>query len=163
MLGWLKWRWLGGIYSPQPPNNRWGWAPVDGRTRKSGAPATSPNHLGLTVGALSSNGTGQTLFTVWCAYSGCSDFCTHCSCNVALQASVVVDRCAGSRCSAWCTGQSGGTSDSLVNYSGARPQKPECEEFEGVRSWCTGHCPVAHRTARCARPGHTWVSLLLSF
>jgi hypothetical protein len=21
----LEWWWLGGIYSPQPPNNRWGW------------------------------------------------------------------------------------------------------------------------------------------
>jgi hypothetical protein len=24
MLGWLEWRWLRVIYSPQPPNNRWG-------------------------------------------------------------------------------------------------------------------------------------------
>ena len=23
-LGCLEWRWLGGIYSPQPPNDRWG-------------------------------------------------------------------------------------------------------------------------------------------
>jgi hypothetical protein len=45
MLGWLEWRWLRGIYSPQPPNNRWGGATVDGRTEQSGAP---PN-------------------TVWCA------------------------------------------------------------------------------------------------
>jgi hypothetical protein len=35
---------VGGIYSPQPSNNRWGWAAVDGRTEQSGAPATSPNH-----------------------------------------------------------------------------------------------------------------------
>jgi hypothetical protein len=27
-----------GIYSPQPPNNRWGGAAVDGRTGQSGAP-----------------------------------------------------------------------------------------------------------------------------
>jgi hypothetical protein len=38
MLRWLKWRWLGGIYSPQPPNNHWGEATVDGRTGQSGAP-----------------------------------------------------------------------------------------------------------------------------
>jgi hypothetical protein len=38
ILGWLEWRWLGGIYSPQPPNNCWGWAAVDGCTRQSGAP-----------------------------------------------------------------------------------------------------------------------------
>jgi hypothetical protein len=29
---------VGGIYSPQSPNNRWGWAAVDGRTGQSGAP-----------------------------------------------------------------------------------------------------------------------------
>jgi hypothetical protein len=38
MLGWLEWRGLRGIYSPQPPNNRWGGATVDGRTGQSGAP-----------------------------------------------------------------------------------------------------------------------------
>jgi hypothetical protein len=30
----------------------------------------------------------------------------------------------------WCTGQSGGTPDSPVNYSGAAPGKPKGEEFE---------------------------------
>jgi hypothetical protein len=30
----------------------------------------------------------------------------------------------------WCTGQSGGTPDSPVNYSGATPGEPEAEEFE---------------------------------
>jgi hypothetical protein len=34
-----------------------------------------------------------------------------------------------SRCSTWCTGQFGGTSDSPVNYSGVRPKKPDGEEF----------------------------------
>jgi hypothetical protein len=38
----------------------------------------------------------------------------------------------------WCTGQSGGIPDSPVNYSGARPEKPEGDEFGVVRSWCTG-------------------------
>jgi hypothetical protein len=33
-----------------------------------------------------------------------------------------------------------------VNYSGAAPEKPEGEEFEGDPPWCTGHCPVVHRT-----------------
>jgi hypothetical protein len=41
-----------------------------------------------------------------------------------------------------------------VNYSGAHRQKPESGELDVVRSWCTGHCPVAHRTDRCARQGH---------
>jgi hypothetical protein len=67
----------GGIYSPQPPNNRWGGAAVDGRTGQSGAPATSPNRQGSTVGALSSSGTGHALFTVRCASGGCSDFCAN--------------------------------------------------------------------------------------
>ena len=29
-----------------------------------------------------------------------------------------------------------------MNYSGAAPEKPEGEEFEGDPPWCTGHCPV---------------------
>jgi hypothetical protein len=45
MLGWFKWRWLGGgIYSPQPPIQPLGVAAVDGHTgHLSGAPATLPN------------------------------------------------------------------------------------------------------------------------
>jgi hypothetical protein len=38
MLGWLEWRWLGGIYSPQPPKQPLGLAAVDGRTGQSGVP-----------------------------------------------------------------------------------------------------------------------------
>ena len=38
MLGWLEWRWLWGIYSPQPPIQPLGQAAVDGRTGQSGAP-----------------------------------------------------------------------------------------------------------------------------
>jgi hypothetical protein len=38
MLGWLEWRWLGGIYSPQPPKQPLGVAVVDGRTGQSDAP-----------------------------------------------------------------------------------------------------------------------------
>jgi hypothetical protein len=58
---------------------------------------------------------------------------------------------AGSRCSA-------GAPDSPVNYSGAAPEKPEGEELEVDPHWYTGHCPVAHRTIWCARPGSTSVS-----
>jgi hypothetical protein len=36
------------------------------------------------------------------------------------------------------TGQSGGTLDSTVNYSGVWPQKPEGEMFEVDRPWSTG-------------------------
>jgi hypothetical protein len=41
MLGWLEWRWLGGIYSPQPPIQQLGQADVDGRIGQSGAPPDS--------------------------------------------------------------------------------------------------------------------------
>jgi hypothetical protein len=63
MLGWLEWRWLVGIYSPQPPIQPLGKAAVDGRTGQS--PVRQPRHLTIrvltvsTVGALSSGGTGQ--------------------------------------------------------------------------------------------------------
>jgi hypothetical protein len=36
-----------------------------------------------------------------------------------------VDRCAKEPLLRWCTGQSGGSPDNPVNYSGARPEKPE--------------------------------------
>jgi hypothetical protein len=78
MLGWLEWRWLWGIYIPQPPIQPVGQAAVDGRTEQSGAPATSPNRYG-------SDGFDhwsfvfwwhrtvwcrirQALFTIWCAF-----------------------------------------------------------------------------------------------
>jgi hypothetical protein len=70
MLGLLEWRWLRGIYSPQPPNNRWGWAAVDGRTGQSSASpdavrcashVTQPLGFGhcRSLEPLSSSGTGQ--------------------------------------------------------------------------------------------------------
>jgi hypothetical protein len=53
-----------------------------------------------------------------------------------------------------------GIPDSPVNYSGVVPRKPEASKFEMIHPgapdnvlWCTGHCPVAHRTVRSARPG----------
>jgi hypothetical protein len=48
-----------------------------------------------------------------------------------------------------------------VNYSGVAPQKSEASKLELIYPgapdtvrWRTGHCPVAHRTVQCARPGH---------
>ena len=89
---------VGGIYSPQPPNNRWGWAAVDGRTGQSDAPPRHPTvrvRAQSTVGALSSSGTRHVLFTVRCAFGGCSDFCSNCPRTVALKTTVAADRCAG--------------------------------------------------------------------
>jgi hypothetical protein len=50
-----------------------------------------------------------------------------------------------------------GALDSPVNYSGVRLEKPEGEEFEVDPPWCTEHCPVVHRTVRCARSGSSSV------
>jgi hypothetical protein len=102
----------------------------------------------LTVGALNSCRTGQVLFTVRCTSDACSDFCAHCSRTVHAFAD---DHCAGYRYFA-------GTPDGPVNYSRVRPEKPEGEEFRVYGPWCTGHCPVVHRTVRCARPGFCSVS-----
>jgi hypothetical protein len=131
---------VGGIYSPQPPNNRWGWAAVDGRTGQSDAPPRHPTvrvRAQSTVGALSSSGTRHVLFTVRCASGDCSDFCVHCSSLFTESTAFAVDRCTKEPLLRWCTGQSGGTPDSPVNFSGARLEKPEGGEFGVVRSWHT--------------------------
>jgi hypothetical protein len=48
---------------------------------------------------------------------------------------------------------SAGTPDSPVNYSGAAsPNSQRWQVWSGT-PWCTGHCPVVHRTVRCARLG----------
>jgi hypothetical protein len=102
---------------------------------------------------------------VWChnGQSGAlwlrgSDF-YHCTIHVV--STFAVDRCAQIVVARWHTGQSGGTPDSSVNYSGACVRKPESGCLDPIRSWCTGHCSVAHRTVQCARPQHTWFLLLL--
>jgi hypothetical protein len=126
MLGWLEWRWLRGIYRPQPPKQPLGWLLSMG---VPDSPVRQPRHptvrvrAVLTVGALSSSGTGQVLFTVWCASGGCSDFCAHCLRTVAF---------AGVRCSRplhwkpllrlvhrtvqWHTGQSGAPDQGTLRF-----------------------------------------------
>ena len=95
--------------------------------------------------------TGQVLFTVRCAsYSMALTLRTLFLCERLLQSTVA----RVSRCSA-------GAPDSPVNYNRVCMQKPESGWLDSVRSWCIGHCPVAHRTVRCARPQHTWFILLL--
>jgi hypothetical protein len=82
-----------------------------------------------TVGALSSYGTGQS--------------------GAPLTSAVTLFICQSrplrvdSRCSA-------GSPDSPVSYSGVRLRFPESGWLTPVRSWCTGHYPVARRTFRCA-------------
>jgi hypothetical protein len=144
---------VGGIYSPQGLNHQ---TTVGVGLQSMGAPDSpvrQPRHPTVrvraqsTVGALSSS--------VWCASDGSSALprtVAHCSSD---SSAFVVDRCAKELLLHWGTEQSGATPNSPVNFSGARPEKPEGGEFGVVRSWCTGHCPVAHRTVRCARLGHT--------
>jgi hypothetical protein len=140
-------------------------SPVRHRTL-SGAPATSADRWGSTFGALT------------CGASGLSGCAPDRSCRLSgaptaraltlartiahwmrLQSTVTREvvvaplahqtvRCAP---------------DSPVNYSGAPSDFPESSEFcfecpgapDNVR-WCTGQCPVVHRTVRCARPGCLW-------
>jgi hypothetical protein len=64
-----------------------------------------------------------------------------------------VDRWRCSRYSAWYTGQSGATPDSPVNYSGEPFLETRSLAVGGDSPWCTGRCPVAHRTVRCTSLG----------
>jgi hypothetical protein len=61
---------VGGIYSPQPPNNRWGrllsMGAPDSPVRQPRHPTVRVLEL-LTVGGFVSSGTGQALFSVRCA------------------------------------------------------------------------------------------------
>ena len=105
------------------------------------------------VGALTSGGTGQSGAALdrQCSLSGVpltSALTSAMNCSAVwgtVQSTVAPKSC----CSAV-------TPDSPVNYSRATLEKPESSELLFVRPWCTGHCPVAHRTVRCARPGHPW-------
>jgi hypothetical protein len=96
--------------------------------------------------------TRQVLFTVRCAICACSDFCVRCPRTVAHCSPFADDRWRCSRYSAWHTGQSGATPDSPVNYSGEPFPETRSLAIGGNSPWCTGHCPVAHRKVRCARP-----------
>jgi hypothetical protein len=102
--------------------------------------------------------TGQVLFAIRCTFWRLLWLCAR-SCAL-FTVAFADDRWRSSRCSAWHTGQSGATPDSPVNYSWVASQIPEGGKFgvdlpgapDTVR-WCTGHCPMAHQTVRCARPG----------
>jgi hypothetical protein len=101
--------------------------------------------------------TGQSLFTVRCAFWRLLWLCTcspHCPPHCTLLQTTIG---AVSRCSAWHTGQSGATPDSPVNYSGEHFPETQSRGVWSDSPWCTGHCPVAHRTVWCARPGQSSV------
>jgi hypothetical protein len=139
-------------------NNCWGWLLSMGAPD---SPMRQPRHPTVrvstqsTIGALISGGTGWSgAASDWhCSLSGTSltsalTSAANCSAVRGTVESTVAPK---SRCSTV-------TPDSPVNYSGATPENPEGEEFGLVWSWCTGHCPVAHQTVRCARPGYSSVS-----
>jgi hypothetical protein len=50
------------------------------------------------------------------------------------------------------TGQSGAPPDSPVNYSRTSPDFSRERPVHQSSVWRTRHCPVHHRTVRCARP-----------
>jgi hypothetical protein len=66
----------------------------------------------------------------------------------ASRADCAADRCAGGR---WLTRQSGAPPDSPVNYSHTLPNFSREWPVRRRPAWRTGHCPVHHRTVRCAR------------
>jgi hypothetical protein len=145
---------LGVFIAPNHQFKRWG------RLLSMGAPDNpvhQPRHPTVrvltvsTIGALSSGGTGQSGAAPgrYCSLSGapsggCSDFYTNCprtvACRRPLRWLVVAPLVHWTV--RWHTGQSGGTQDSPVNYSGVALLKPEGGKFRVVRPWCTGHCPV---------------------
>jgi hypothetical protein len=139
MLGWLEWRWLWGIYSRQLPIQLLGHTAVDGRTGQ--CPVRQPRHPTVrvltvsTIGALSSNGTGQSRATPdrYCAPSGAPLAAALTSAHTVLHFSccrrpLELTVALASRCSA-------GAPDSPVNYSGAALLKPEGGKFRLVRLW----------------------------
>jgi hypothetical protein len=122
-LGCLMWWWLGGIYSPNHQTNRWGGCLSMGAP---GSPVRQPRHptvrvlTVLTVGALTSWGTGQSGAAPdrHCLLSGAPfgaamtlrELSAHCShCRRPLESTVALL----SRCSA-------GTPDSLVTHRTVR-------------------------------------------
>jgi hypothetical protein len=129
---WMPWSVVvGGIYSPNHQSGHWGrllsTSAPDSLVRHrtlSGAPATSPNHWGSIVGALTSGATGQSGGAPdrSCSLSGapsgaCSDSAravAHCSLFTFAFAD---DRWRCSHYSAWHTGQSGAPDQGSLRFS----------------------------------------------
>jgi hypothetical protein len=135
MLGWLEWRWLGGIYRPLPPIQPLGQVAIDGRTGQSGAPLDTvrcASHVTQPLGfwrfrplelcrlVAPDNPVPHQTGTLTSV-----ELSAHCSCcRRPLEPTVALP----SHCSA-------GAPDSLVNYSEVVVLKPEGGKFEVVRPW----------------------------
>jgi hypothetical protein len=150
---------------------------VEGRTRQSGAPPDTvrcASHVTQPLGfdRWSSDKwghrtvrwcTGQSLFTVRCAFWRLLWLYARCPRTVALLFTFADDRWCCGRYSPWHTVQSGATSDSPVNYSGEPFSETRRWAVRVDSPWCTGHCPVVHRTLSGAPDqGNLQFSLLLS-
>jgi hypothetical protein len=170
MLGYLEEWWLGGIYSPNHQNGRWGTLLSTGAPD---SPVRQPCHPTVRVRPLE-------LLTCGPPDSPVVHRIGHVHCPVRhprllwlLRAQSahysVVSRPLNSTV-ALATVAPLGTPDSPVNYSGVASQIPEGGKFgvdlpgapDTVR-WCTGHYPVAHRAVRCARPGQPSMSFANPF
>jgi hypothetical protein len=158
----------GGIYSPNHQNDRWwgllSYGAPDSMVRHrtlSGAPATSPGRWVPTVGASDNGATGQS--------GGAPDRSS--SLSGAPSGPALTSARADAHCSVslflcrWPLARVAvapfGTPDSPVNYSGATSPNSRRWRVWSWVPWCTGHCPVGHRTVRCARPGLPFGCLLL--
>jgi hypothetical protein len=165
---------VGGIYSPNHQTSRLVKAAVAWRTGQSGAPpdtvrcachVTWPLYFDHWSFCLLGHQTvrwctWQALFSIWCAIWFCSDSGTHCSVFNAFCRRPLAQ---SSRCFA-------GTPDTVRCYTGqsSELQRSGLQNSRrwAVRNWspwCTGHCPVAHRTVRCAKRGHTLVDFALLY
>jgi hypothetical protein len=63
----------------------------------------------------------------------------------------------------WLTGQSGAPPDSPMIYSHVAFLFSRERPVDAELAWGTRHCPVHHRTVRCARPELVLVELLPTF
>jgi hypothetical protein len=157
---------VGGIYSPNHQNGRWGGCLSIGAP---GSPVRQPRHptvrvlTVLTVGALTDWGAGQSgaAPNSYCSLSGAPygaaltlrALSAHCSRSLFTFA----DDCwRSSRCSVWHTGQSGATPDSPVNYSGVAFLETRRWRVGVDPPWCTGQSGALDQ-------GSLWFLLLLSF
>jgi hypothetical protein len=158
MLGWLEWRWLRGIYSPQPPKQPLGVAAVDWRTRQSGAPpdvVRCASHITQPLGFGRRRPLELCLLVAPDSPVPHRTDTVHCPVHLwrllwllrALSMHCSVRRCPLQTTVALVVVAPLGAPDSPVNYSGVRPQKPEGGEFRVVQFWCTGHCPVRQTNA----------------
>jgi hypothetical protein len=120
---------VGGIYSLNHQNGRWGTLLSMGAPD---SPVRQPRHPTVGIRPLELPTCGPPDRS--CLLSGAISAPALTSARAVralyrCQPTVELDRCAGDRCSAWHTGQSGATPDSPVNYSGVTSQIPEGGKF----------------------------------